>query len=123
MVVFVSLFANFIVNIASKVATGIITLILLARLIRDYVVLQDVIQLFSQDIRRIFNRSRSRQKEKNLDITYISCDSSSLNSFIARVLAMSWPGSAWESVWRNSIIDVEEFLNKRHMGHYWVYDQ
>lgn len=33
---------------------------------------------------------------------------------------MSWPGSIWESVWRNNIKDVEEFLNKRHMGHYWV---
>lgn len=34
---------------------------------------------------------------------------------------MSWPGSNWESVWRNNINDVEEFLNKRHMGHYWVF--
>ena len=23
---------------------------------------------------------------------------------------MSWPGSIWESVWRNNIKDVEEFL-------------
>ena len=34
---------------------------------------------------------------------------------------MSWPGSLWESVWRNSITDVEDFLNRKHMGHYWVY--
>jgi len=33
---------------------------------------------------------------------------------------MSWPGNAWESVWRNSIDDVERFLNATHMGHYWV---
>lgn len=74
MIIFVSLIGNFIVNVSSQVTKGIVTLILLGRLIRNYIVLQDTIQLFSQDVRRIFNRSRSRQKEKNLDITYISCN-------------------------------------------------
>lgn len=96
-------------------------LILLLRLLRDYIVLDEYVILFSLDIRKIFNRSRARQKEKNLDITYISCSHTSVGSFIARIIAMSWPGSNWESVWRNNINDVEEFLNKRHMGHYWVY--
>ena len=48
-------------------------LILLLRLFRDSIVIENYLALFSLDIRRIFNRSRARQKEKNLDITYISC--------------------------------------------------
>lgn len=34
---------------------------------------------------------------------------------------MSWPGNSLESVWRNNMDDVERYLNRRHMGHYWVY--
>ena len=34
---------------------------------------------------------------------------------------MSWPGNSWESVWRNNMDDVERYLNRTHMGHYWVY--
>ncbi|CBK21042.2 uncharacterized protein [Blastocystis hominis] len=33
---------------------------------------------------------------------------------------MSWPGTLWESVWRNSLDDVENYLNLKHHGHYWV---
>ena len=61
---------------SSQFAKGMVTLMLLARLMRDFFLCEELIQLFSQDIRRIFNRSRSRQKEKNLDITYINCTSS-----------------------------------------------
>ena len=65
--------ANFIARVSSQFAKGMVTLMLLARLMRDFLLFEELIQLFSQDIRRIFNRSRSRQKEKNLDITYINC--------------------------------------------------
>lgn len=34
---------------------------------------------------------------------------------------MSWPGSFFDSMWRNNIHDVESFLNRNYKGSYWVY--
>ena len=115
-----SVFCFFISTDLTRTEEGFIRLMLLARIIRDYLVFSQQISLFSNDIRRIFNRSRARQKEKNLDITYISCRSEGGASDVARIIAMSWPGSLCASVWTNSIHDVEDFLNRKHMGHSWV---
>lgn len=43
-------------------------------------------------------------------------------SFITgHIIAMSWPGSLIDTMWRNNISDVESFLNHRYGGNYWVY--
>ena len=39
-----------------------------------------------------------------------------------RVIAMSFPSSGSEALYRNSIRDVGEFLDKKHFGHYRVYN-
>ncbi len=73
MALLASLSCGFISADLSSVEEGFVRLILLARIVRAYLVFAQLISLFSNDVRRIFNRSRARQKEKNLDITYISC--------------------------------------------------
>lgn len=44
-----------------------------------------------------------------------------LEFILERIFAMSWPGTLWESVWRNNMDDVEAYLNNNYRGHYWVY--
>lgn len=73
MALLVSLSCGFIREDLSSVEEGFVRLIMLARIVRDYLVFTQLISLFSNDVRRLFNYSRARQKEKNLDITYISC--------------------------------------------------
>ena len=41
---------------------------------------------------------------------------------VDRVIAMSFPSSGSESLYRNSIRDVGNFLDKKHYGHYRVYN-
>jgi len=48
----------------------------------------------------------------DLDLTYVT----------DRVIAMSYPSSGSETLYRNSIIDVGQFLDKNHFGHYRVYN-
>jgi phosphatidylinositol-3,4,5-trisphosphate 3-phosphatase/dual-specificity protein phosphatase PTEN len=55
-------------------------------------------------------RNRYRDKDFNLDITYITNN----------IMAMSFPASGMESVYRNSISSVAEFLEKKHSGCYKV---
>ena len=117
----ISFVSFFLPQIASPTLQGVIRLLLLCRIFRDYLLWKLLLGLFSNDIRRIFNRSRARDKDSNLDITYISCKFRMNRWWVARIIAMSWPGSKWESVWRNNISDVEHYLNEKHGGHYWVY--
>ena len=74
----------------------------------------------SQTIRHWFNRNRSQKEEEHLDMSDISSLVIELIARLEQIIAMSWPGNVWESVWRNNIDDVERFLNSTHMGHYWV---
>jgi phosphatidylinositol-3,4,5-trisphosphate 3-phosphatase/dual-specificity protein phosphatase PTEN len=57
-------------------------------------------------------RNRLKEGEYNLDITYIT----------DRILAMSYPATGFESMYRNSISDVARFLEERHSEHYRVYN-
>lgn len=58
------------------------------------------------------NKRRYIDSHFDLDLTYVT----------DRVIAMSFPSSGSEALYRNSIRDVGEFLDKKHFGHYRVYN-
>ncbi len=58
------------------------------------------------------NKRRYIDEQFDLDLTYVT----------DRVIAMSFPSSGSEALYRNSIRDVGEFLDKKHYGHYRVYN-
>ena len=58
------------------------------------------------------NKRRYIDDHFDLDLTYVT----------DRVIAMSFPSSGSEALYRNSIRDVGEFLDKKHFGHYRVYN-
>lgn len=60
----------------------------------------------------MFNRSRNQLGDTSLDMSFIT----------RNIIAMSWPGSTFDSMWRNNINDVESYLNSHFGGNYWVYD-
>ena len=57
-------------------------------------------------LREIVSGKKNRLKEKNynLDLTYIT----------PRIIAMSYPASGFESLYRNPISKVSKFLNENH---------
>ena len=61
-------------------------------------------------IRKIVTRDKNRFTKENfsLDITYIT----------PRVLAMSFPASGLESMYRNPIMKVQQFLEEKHGNKY-----
>jgi len=61
-------------------------------------------------VRTIVSKGNNRiQKDNfNLDFTYIT----------QRIIAMSFPSSGIETIYRNKIDDVVAFVNKYHMDHY-----
>jgi len=57
------------------------------------------------------NRRRINEGEEfNLDLTYIT----------SRIIAMSYPSSGVESMYRNPIERVSQFLNQQHKDKYWI---
>lgn len=56
-----------------------------------------------------------------MDLTFITSTLPFLASIVDNIIAMSWPGSFFDSMWRNNIHDVEGFLNRNYKGNYWVY--
>lgn len=65
-------------------------------------------------LRKIVSGKRRRlvKDNYNLDITYIT----------RRVLAMSFPASGIEKMYRNAMSDVISYLDKNHGGHYKIYN-
>lgn len=65
-------------------------------------------------LRKIVSGKRRRlvKDNYNLDITYIT----------RRVLAMSFPASGFEKMYRNAMSDVISYLDKNHEGHYKIYN-
>lgn len=57
-------------------------------------------------------RNRLKEDGFNLDITYIT----------DRILAMSFPASGLEKVYRNDINKVANFLEERHSQNYRIYN-
>jgi len=64
-------------------------------------------------IRKLVSGKRRRYHDDNfsLDLTYIIPD---------RMIAMSYPSSGFESMYRNSITKVASFLNGKHGDKYWL---
>lgn len=58
------------------------------------------------------NKRRYIEGGYDLDLTYVT----------DRVIAMSFPSSGSARLYRNSIREVGEFLDKKHFGHYRVYN-
>ena len=65
-------------------------------------------------IRKFVSGKRKRIIEDGfkLDMSYIT----------TKLIAMSYPGSGFASVYRNHIDDVARFLNLRHPDHYTIYN-
>lgn len=63
-------------------------------------------------IRKLVSGKRRRFTEDdiNLDLTYIT----------PQIIAMSYPSSGLESMYRNPIEKVSAFLNERHGQKYWI---
>lgn len=63
-------------------------------------------------LRKLVSRTRKRyiDKDFNLDLTYIT----------PRILAMSYPASGMEAMYRNNIDDVARFLKKHHGDNYYI---
>mmetsp|Transcript_2597 Transcript_2597/g.2225 ORF Transcript_2597/g.2225 Transcript_2597/m.2225 type:complete len:170 (+) Transcript_2597:57-566(+) len=63
-------------------------------------------------IKEIVSGKKRRYKEDgfNLDLTYIT----------DRIVAMSFPGSGFQTVYRNNINEVSKLLNKKHGKKYMV---
>jgi phosphatidylinositol-3,4,5-trisphosphate 3-phosphatase/dual-specificity protein phosphatase PTEN len=55
-------------------------------------------------------KKRFVDRKYNLDLSYIT----------PRIIAMAYPGSGLETVYRNSIDQVSNFLKERHKGNYLV---
>ncbi|KAI7887519.1 phosphatases II [Lichtheimia hyalospora FSU 10163] len=58
------------------------------------------------------NRCRFIDEHTNLDLSYVT----------DRIIAMSYPSSGLEGLYRNSFKDVKRFLDTRHKNHYKVYN-
>lgn len=65
-------------------------------------------------LRKIVSGKRRRlvKDDYNLDISYIT----------RRVIAMSFPASGVESMYRNPKSEVVDYLDKHHGGHYKIYN-
>ena len=63
-------------------------------------------------IREQVGGKKNRYKEEgyNLDLTYIT----------PRMIAMAFPGSGFEKIYRNSVDDVQNFFLKHHGAKYMV---
>ena len=49
-------------------------------------------------------KSRVKEEDFNLDLTYIT----------NRIIAMAFPASGFESMYRNNIDDVKKYIEKNH---------
>ncbi|CDS07514.1 hypothetical protein LRAMOSA01463 [Lichtheimia ramosa] len=58
------------------------------------------------------NRCRFVDQDTNLDLSYVT----------DRIIAMSYPSTGLEGLYRNSFKDVKRFLDTRHKNHYKVYN-
>ena len=74
----------------------------------------------SEHFRNRLNRNRNRLEGSSMDLTLITGLLSCGVSLTGHIIAMSWPGSSWDSMWRNNILDVERYLNRQYGGNYWV---
>lgn len=69
---------------------------------------------FTAALRRLVSADRRRYQQDgyDLDLTYVH----------AKIIAMSWPSSQAESIYRNNIDTVAAFLDDKHKDHYRVYN-
>lgn len=58
------------------------------------------------------NKKRIKEDGFDLDMSYIT----------ERIIAMGYPSSGFESIYRNDWEDVKKFLDMHHSGHFWVYN-
>ncbi|XP_045478094.1 phosphatidylinositol 3,4,5-trisphosphate 3-phosphatase and dual-specificity protein phosphatase PTEN isoform X3 [Harmonia axyridis] len=58
------------------------------------------------------NRNRHREQGFDLDLTYIT----------DRIIAMAYPAERVQSIFRNHLNDVYDFLELKHKDHYYIYN-
>eukprot|EP00238_Polyblepharides_amylifera_P002586 CAMPEP_0196574668 /NCGR_PEP_ID=MMETSP1081-20130531/4334_1 /TAXON_ID=36882 /ORGANISM="Pyramimonas amylifera, Strain CCMP720" /LENGTH=657 /DNA_ID=CAMNT_0041892761 /DNA_START=107 /DNA_END=2080 /DNA_ORIENTATION=+ len=65
-------------------------------------------------VRGLVSKKKKRFREDgfNLDLSYIT----------ERIIAMGYPSEGSEGLYRNPMNEVEKFLNRRHKGHFRVYN-
>ena len=67
------------------------------------------------------SKIKSLVSKKNCRFTYDGYDLD-LSYITTRIIAMSFPSSSFETLYRNNVEEVKKFLNTRHKNHYKVYN-
>lgn len=104
------------INSAVNIGVSVTRLIVIGRVVRIFFWAK---VLYEQRTLKRYIRSKVSQNKRrymkdgyDLDLTYVT----------DRVIAMSFPSSGSESLYRNSIQEVGNFLDHMHFGHYRVYN-
>lgn len=101
-------------EVTGEDTTGKLRYLRAIRFLRVLIIWKTRYRYFTEALRRLVSADRRRYQRDgyDLDLTYVH----------PKVIAMSWPSSSTESMYRNQIDTVAQFLDDKHKDHYRVYN-